>query len=67
MKLTNTTLIYVYAVVLFALTYLLAARLITSFKTNEFDYLRIAINALLLIYIVIKVVKLGKVENKNKV
>jgi hypothetical protein len=65
MKLNNTTLIYVYAVVLFVLTYLLAARLITSFKTNEFDYLRIGVNVVLLIYIVIKVVKLGKIENKK--
>lgn len=66
MKLNNTTLIYVYAVVLFVLTYLLAARLITSFKTNEFDYLRIGVNVVLLIYIVIKVVKLGKTENSKQ-
>lgn len=66
MKLNNTTLIYIYAVVLFVLTYLLAARLITSFKTNEFDYLRIGVNIVLLIYIVIKVVKLGKIENTKK-
>lgn len=66
MKLNNTTLIYVYAVVLFALTYLLASRLITSFKTKEFDYLRIGVNVALLIYIVIKVIKLGKVQNEKK-
>ena len=65
MKLNNTTLIYIYAVVLFVLTYLLAARLITSFKTNEFDYLRIGLNVVLLIYLIIKVVKLGKTENNK--
>jgi hypothetical protein len=65
MKLNNTTLIYIYAVVLFVLTYLLAARLITSFKTNEFDYLRIGLNVVLLIYLIIKVVKLGKIENNK--
>lgn len=66
MKLNNTTLIYVYAVVLFALTYLLASRLITGFKTNEFDYLKIGVNVALLVYIVIKVIKLGKVQNEKE-
>lgn len=66
MKLDNKTLIYVYAGVLFILTFLFVQRLITSFKTQEFDYLRLAVNLVLLIYIIIKVVKLGKVENNKK-
>jgi hypothetical protein len=66
MKLDNKTLIYVYAGVLFILTFLFVQRLITSFKTQEFDYLRLSVNLGLLIYIIIKVVKLGKVENDNK-
>lgn len=66
MKLDNKTLIYVYAGVLFILTFLFVQRLITSFKTQEFDYLRLSVNLGLLIYIIIKVVKLGKVENNNK-
>ena len=66
MKLNNKTLIYVYAGVLFILTFLFVQRLITSFKTQEFDYLRLSVNLGLLIYIIIKVVKLGKVENNNK-
>lgn len=67
MKLQNTTIIYIYAVVLFVLTYLLATRLISSFKSNEFDYLKIGINVALIIYIVIKVVALGKAENNKNV
>ncbi len=63
MKLNNKTLVYIYVVVLFLLTYLFATRLITSLKTQEFDYIRLGINAVLLIYIIIKVVKLGKIEN----
>lgn len=66
MKLDNKTLIYVYAGVLFILTFLFVQRLITSFKTQEFDYLRLSVNLGLLVYIIIKVVKLGKVENNNK-
>lgn len=66
MKLDNKTLIYVYAGVLFILTFLFVQRLITSFKTQEFDYLRLSVNLGLLIYIIIKVVKLGKVENNKK-
>ena len=66
MKLDNKTLIYVYAGVLFILTFLFVQRLITSFKTQEFDYLRLSVNLGLVVYIIIKVVKLGKVENNNK-
>ncbi len=63
MKLDNKTIVYIYIGVLFILTYLFASRLITSFKTQEFDYLRLSVNLGLLIYIIIKVVKLGKIEN----
>ena len=65
MKLNNKTLIYVYTVVLFILVFLFASRLITSIKTQEFDYLRLSVNFALLVYIIIKVVKLGKVENNK--
>ncbi len=63
MKLNNKTILYIYIGVLFILTYLFASRLITSFKIQEFDYLRLSVNLVLLIYIIIKVVKLGKLEN----
>lgn len=65
MKLNNKTLIYIYTVVLFILVFLFASRLITSIKTQEFDYLRLSVNFALLVYIIIKVVKLGKVENNS--
>ena len=66
MKLDNKIILYVYVGALFILTYLFASKLITSFKTQEFDYLRLSVNLALLIYIIIKVVKLGKVENDKK-
>lgn len=56
---------YIYVIVLFVLTYLLAARVILGIKTQEFDYLKIAINFILLIYVLIKIIKLGKIENDN--
>ena len=63
MKLNNTTLIYIYVAVLFVLTFLFVQRLMNSFKTEEFDYLRLSINLILLVYIIIKIVKLSKIEN----
>ena len=38
MKISKTTLIYLYAIALFAMTFLLAKSIITSFKTNDYDY-----------------------------
>jgi hypothetical protein len=63
MKINNKTLVYIYVVVLFILTYLLASRVILGIKTQQFDYLRLSVNLALLIYIIIKVIKLGKIEN----
>ena len=63
MKLNNKTILYIYIGVLFILTFLFTRRLIASFKTLEFDYLKLTINLVLLIYIIVKVVKLGKLEN----
>lgn len=63
MKLNNKTLLYFYVIVLFALTYLLAARVISGIKTQQFDYLKIAVNSGLMIYVIVKIVKLGKAEN----
>lgn len=63
MKLNNKTILYIYVVLLFVLTFLLTSRVIKSIKTHEFDYLKIAINIGLIVYIAIKTVKLGKIEN----
>lgn len=63
MKLKNTHILYIYVAFLFVLTYFFTSRLIKSFKAEEFDYLRLGVNLVLIIYIIIKVVKLGKIEN----
>ena len=63
MKLDNNKIVYVYIVVLFILTFLFAKRLILNIKSHEFDYLKLAVNLALLVYIIIKVVKISKIEN----
>lgn len=63
MKLNNRTLIYIYVGVLFVLTYLFASKFISGIRTQEFDWLRLSVNLGLIIYIIIKVLKLSKIEN----
>ncbi|MBC7523418.1 MAG: hypothetical protein H7239_03140 [Flavobacterium sp.] len=55
--------IYFYVALLFVLTYLFASRVFTSLKTNEFDFVKLGINAVLLAYIIYQIVKLGKINN----
>jgi hypothetical protein len=65
MKINNKMVFYIYVAVLFILTYLLASRLIKGSKTQEFDFLKIGVNALLLIYVIVQVVRLGNKENNK--
>ncbi len=63
MKINNKALLYIYVVFLFVLAYLLASRVFKEVKTQEFDYLKIAVNSVILIYVAFQVVRLGKIEN----
>jgi len=63
MKINNKALLYIYVVFLFVLAYLLASRVFKGIKTQEFDYLKIAVNSVILIYVAFQVVRLGKIEN----
>lgn len=65
MKISKTTLIYIYAVALCLMTFLFAKRVITSFNTNEFDYFKLVANLILIMYFIIKIVKLGKEQNNQ--
>jgi hypothetical protein len=65
MKLNNKTIIYIYIAVLFILTFLFTRNLMKGFKSQEFDYLKLSVNLVLLVYIIVKVVKLGKIENNT--
>ena len=66
MKINNKALIYIYVVFLFILTFLLASRVIKGFKTQNFDFFKIGVNSVLLIYVIVQVVRLGKIENNKK-
>lgn len=65
MKISKTNLIYIYAIALCLMTFLLAKRIITSFKTDDFDYFKLIANGIIIVYIIIKIVKLGKEQNNN--
>lgn len=59
----NKKWLYVYVIMLFILTFLFASRLISSLKTQEYDYLKLGLNLILLVYIIFRIKKIGKVEN----
>jgi|LakMenE18May11ns_1017448.scaffolds.fasta_scaffold8637567_2 hypothetical protein len=65
MKINNKMLLYIYIAFLFILTYLLASRVIKGFKTQEFDFFKLGVNVALLVYIIIQVIRLGKIENNK--
>ena len=48
----NKKWLYVYVIFLFVLTFLFASRLITSLKTQIFDYFKLGLNLILVIYLV---------------
>jgi hypothetical protein len=60
------TRLYIYVALLFVLTFLLTSRVIKGIKTHEFDYIKVAINSIVLVYLVLQVVKLGKMENNKE-
>jgi len=63
MKINNKVLLYIYVALLFVLAYLLASRVFKEMKTQEFDYLKITVNTIILIYVAFQVNRLGKIEN----
>lgn len=65
MKFTNQTKIYLNVALLFLLTFLFAYRLITSIKTNDYNYLRLAINLAVIALTIYQIVKLSKIENNK--
>lgn len=60
MKFTAKQLLYFYVVLLFLFTFLLVSRVITAFKTNEFDYFRLGLNAAMVVLSVINIIKYNK-------
>ena len=66
MKISNTTKVYIYTGLLFVFTFLLTKNLMKAFRTNEYDYLKIGINAIVEILLVYLIIKYANIENSKK-
>jgi hypothetical protein len=62
---SNKTFVYLYTVVLFGLTFLFVRRLFENIKTGDFDYLKLGLNLGIIIVLILKIVRLGKIENQK--
>ena len=57
MKFTNKHKLYFNVLLLFVFTYLLTSKVIQGFKTQDFNYLRIGINVLLIALTIKSIIK----------
>lgn len=62
---SNKTFVYLYTVVLFGLTFLFVRRLFENIKTGDFDYLKLGLNLGIIIVLILKILRLGKIENQK--
>ncbi|SHF80670.1 hypothetical protein SAMN05444377_12031 [Flavobacterium fontis] len=62
---SNKTFVYLYTVVLFGLTFLFVRRLFENIKTGDYDYLKLGLNLGIIIVLILKIVRLGKIENQK--
>jgi hypothetical protein len=60
MNFSNNQKLYFNVALLFIFTYLLASKVISGFKTNDFNYLRIGINVLLIGLTIRSIIALNK-------
>lgn len=63
---TNTTKVYIYTGLLFVFSYLLTSNLIKSFNKNDFNYLKIGVNVVVVISLVYLIIKYANIENNKK-
>ena len=66
MKLSNTTKVYIYAALLFVFTFLLTSKLLKAYRTNDYDYFKIGINSVVVIFLVYLITKYANLENNKK-
>jgi len=62
---SNKPFVYIYTVVLFGLTFLFVRRLFENIKTGDFDYLKLGLNLGIIIVLILKIIRLGKIENQK--
>lgn len=65
MKVNVKTIIYLYTVALFLLTFLLARDIIHGIKTTHFDCISLVVYSVCVSYFVFKIYKLGKISNSK--
>lgn len=69
MKFTNQTKIYLHIALLLLFTFLLANQLLTSIKTNNYNYLRFTLRVAAILVVVFQIINLRKnkqINNDNK-
>ncbi|MEY4038979.1 MAG: hypothetical protein RIR67_1291 [Bacteroidota bacterium] len=65
MKINIKTLIYLYTIALFLLTFLLARDSIRGLKTGNFDFISLIIYAICVGFFAFKINRLGKISNSK--
>ena len=65
MMLSNKVKLYIYVLFLFVFSFLFTSRLISAMKNDNFDYLKLAINLLIIGLSIIQIIRYGKKENKK--
>jgi hypothetical protein len=63
MILSNKVKLYIYVVFLFIFTYLFTTRVIHAFKANDFDFLKLAVNAIIIGLSIIQIIRYSKKIN----
>jgi hypothetical protein len=66
MKFTNQTKIYLHVALLLLFTFLFANQLLTSIKTNNYNYLRLTLRFAAILVVVFQIIKLSKFQKINK-
>ena len=57
--------IYSYTIVLLLLTFIFVRRLLENLKSGDFEYLKLALNLGIMVVLILKIVRLGKIENQK--
>ena len=57
--------IYSNTIVLLVLTFIFVRRLLENLKSGDFEYLKLALNLGIMVVLILKIVRLGKIENQK--
>ena len=57
--------IYSYTIILLVLTFIFFRRLLENLKSGDFEYLKLALNLGIMVVLILKIVRLGKIENQK--